>query len=152
MSRHNHGFPDRTPPFWQAQLEQLEATHPAAKPPFFGANADFDFQGWSNELAAIAKVVEQEILKFQELLERLANYTPPEPRGFMGEQDPHSDAFDGLEEEAYEVISGLVEKNDITHVESAPAVNQPDAYSEFNNSFDWLIDDGAFPYILDMAA
>ncbi|WP_248746939.1 hypothetical protein [Pseudomonas sp. MWU12-2037] len=125
----------------------------SVKPQFCGTNADFDFVVWSNEIAKISESVQREIMKLKELLANLTDYTPAEHRGLMGEEGPGRHAFDRLEEEVDEVLAGLEEKNDITHSEYALAANQPDAYSEFIDSdFDWRIEDGPFPYILDMAA
>ncbi|MPQ65217.1 MULTISPECIES: hypothetical protein [Pseudomonas] len=154
-----------------------ERGQPAAtNPNFSSTNATFDFVGWSAKVTKVSENLQRDLMEIQALLDVVLNYRPaqhrgliddqdlshfefgkpedgldevqPQHRGFIGEESPGRDAFDRLEAD-----SGQGESNFSAFNEYEFVFNQPDAYSDFADSYyDGPVDKGPLPDILDMAA
>ena len=135
--------------FWKGEAEiDSERGQPSAVNAPFSLNS-FDYLGWGD----ISESMREELMKLRELIDTLEHYASAKHKGLVDEQVLARGAFDGLEEEVDEVVSGLEENNDAPSGEPALVANQPDAYSELTGSdFDWRDEGAIISYVLEMAA
>jgi len=149
---------DRMLSFWGEPIEiNLEHWQPTAiNSPFYS----FDYHGWSAKIAKLSENVQRDLMEIQALLDLISDDAQPQPRGLIGDEGLGREVFDRLEGEVDEVVSGMPEckvefsgPHDCNHTTRSESAKQLDAYSELiDNDFDWRMDDGLLPYILDMVA